>query len=146
MVVLFRCWVLFVLWVKLHYNFQGVRLKTSLDNNKKAVLKWVTVKHFSLEDMGGWRMRKRLKMRTGWAIFMSKLCNNSAPKMILGKCWGARAWSLAIPWQACCQLLKTETADNHRFIKWANSLLLPCAFKLIFAKQKEQSSASLLST
>ena len=86
---------------------------------------------------GGWRTRKRLKMRTGWAIFMSKLHNNSAPKMILGECWGARVWSLAIPWQACCQLLKTETADNHRFMKWANSLLLPCALELIFAKQKE---------
>ena len=69
MVVLFRCWVLFVSWVEflgknklteqnlshkdvikkktLHYHFQGARLKTSLDNNKKVVLKWVIIKDFS---------------------------------------------------------------------------------------------------
>ena len=39
-------------------------------------------------------------MRTRPAIFMSKVRDNSAPKMILGVCWGARARSLAIPRQA----------------------------------------------
>ena len=29
-------------------------------------------------------------MRTRRAIFMSKVHDNSAPKMILGVCWGAR--------------------------------------------------------
>ena len=31
---------------------------------------------------------------------MSKVHDISAPKMILGVCWGARAWLLAIPCQA----------------------------------------------
>ena len=31
---------------------------------------------------------------------MSKVHDNSAPKMILGMCWGAREWLLAIPQQA----------------------------------------------
>ena len=35
------------------------------------------------------------------AIFMSKVRYNSATKTILGACWGALAWSLAIPRQAC---------------------------------------------
>ena len=39
-------------------------------------------------------------MRTRRAIFMSKVHDISAPKMILGVCWGARAWLLAIPCQA----------------------------------------------
>ena len=30
----------------IHYNFQGGKLKTSLDNNKKVVSKWVIIKDF----------------------------------------------------------------------------------------------------
>ena len=37
----------------LHYHFQGAKLKTSLDNNKKIVSKWVAIKRFFLEGMGG---------------------------------------------------------------------------------------------
>ena len=39
-----------------------------------------------------WRTRTRLKMktRTRRPIFMSKVRDNSAPKMILGAGWGAR--------------------------------------------------------
>ena len=40
-------------------------------------------------------------MKTRQAIFMSKVRNNSIPKMILGMCWGVRAPFLAIPRQAC---------------------------------------------
>ena len=32
---------------------------------------------------------------------MSKVHDNSTPKMILGMCWGTCVWSLAIPHQAC---------------------------------------------
>ena len=39
-------------------------------------------------------------MRTRRAIFMSKVRDNSAPKMMLGASWGACEWSLAIPGQA----------------------------------------------
>ena len=35
---------------------------------------------------------------------MSKVRDNSAPKMILGVCWDARARSLAIPRQACIRV------------------------------------------
>ena len=31
----------------IHYHFEGAKLKTSLDNNKKVVLKWVIIKDFS---------------------------------------------------------------------------------------------------
>ena len=55
---------------------------------------------------GGWRTRTRLKMRTRWAIVMSKVRDNSAPKLILG------AWSLAIPRQAClCHRLYKANED-----------------------------------
>ena len=40
-------------------------------------------------------------MRTRQAIFMSKVRDNSAPKMILGVRRGVRAESLTIPCQAC---------------------------------------------
>ena len=39
-------------------------------------------------------------MRTRQAIFMSKVADNSTPKMILGACWGVRVQSLTIPHQA----------------------------------------------
>ena len=39
-------------------------------------------------------------MRTKRAIFMSKVRNNSVPKMILGVCWDAHVRSLVIPRQA----------------------------------------------
>ena len=39
-------------------------------------------------------------MRTKRAIFMSKVRNNSVPKIILGMCWDAHVRSLAIPRQA----------------------------------------------
>ena len=38
-------------------------------------------------------------MRTRRAIFMSKVRDNSAPKMILGMCWDIGVRSLAIPLQ-----------------------------------------------
>ena len=60
----------------IHYHFQGAKLKTSLDNNKKVVSKWVIIKYFFLG--GTWRTRTR------WAIFKCKVRDNSAPKMILG--------------------------------------------------------------
>ena len=44
----------------LHYHFQGARLKTSLDNNKKIVSKWVTTKHFSL-GVGGMKNENEIK-------------------------------------------------------------------------------------
>ena len=68
MVVSFRCWVLFMSQIfgkklikltkqnlshkdvikkkTIHYHFQGAKLKTSLDNNEKVVLKWVIIKRF----------------------------------------------------------------------------------------------------
>ena len=46
---------------------------------------------FACINETSWRTRTRLKMRTRWAIFMSKVRNNSTPKMILGVCWGTRA-------------------------------------------------------
>ena len=60
----------------MHYHFQGAKLKTSLDNNKKVVSKWVIIKYFFWG--GTWRTRTR------WAIFKCKVRDNSAPKMILG--------------------------------------------------------------
>ena len=39
-------------------------------------------------------------MRTRWAIFMSKVHDNSAPKTTLGVCRGMLVQSLAIPCQA----------------------------------------------
>ena len=36
----------------IHYHFQGAKLKTSLDNNKKIVFKWVVIKCFFLEGGG----------------------------------------------------------------------------------------------
>ena len=60
----------------MHYHFQGAKLKTSLDNNKKVVSKWVIIKYFF--GGGTWRTRTR------WAIFKCKVRDNSAPKMILG--------------------------------------------------------------
>ena len=35
----------------IHYHFQVAKLKTSLDNNKKVVLKWVIIKYFFGGDM-----------------------------------------------------------------------------------------------
>ena len=39
-------------------------------------------------------------MRMRQAIFMSKVADNSIPKMILGACWGVCVQSLTIPHQA----------------------------------------------
>ena len=77
----------------LHYHFQGAKLKAYLDNNKKLVSKWVLIKRFFGvgRGRGAWRTRTRLKMRTRRAVFLSKVRDNSAPKMILGACWGAYA-------------------------------------------------------
>ena len=64
-------------------------------------------------------------MRTRQAIFMSKVHNNSAPKMILGMCWGMRAWSLAIPRWACemwlRQLVTEKQIANQIAMKSINS-------------------------
>ena len=38
-------------------------------------------------------------MRMRQAIFMSQVRDNSAPKIILGVCWGVCTWLLAIPRQ-----------------------------------------------
>ena len=35
----------------IYYHFEGAKLKTSLDNNKKVVLKWVIIKYFFGGDM-----------------------------------------------------------------------------------------------
>ena len=35
----------------IYYHFGGAKLKTSLDNNKKVVLKWVIIKYFFGGDM-----------------------------------------------------------------------------------------------
>ena len=40
----------------IHYHFEGAKLKTSLDNNKKVVLKWVIIKYFSF---GGYEEQER---------------------------------------------------------------------------------------
>ena len=45
---------------------------------------------------------------------MSKVCDSSAPKLILGTCWGACTWSLAIPRQACLSI-------NFKVLIWTMS-------------------------
>ena len=60
------------------------------------------IKRFCFFLVGG---RTAWRTRTRRAIFMSKVHNKSAPKMILGMCWGAHVRSLAIPHHACSFIL-----------------------------------------
>ena len=45
---------------------------------------------------------------------MSKVRDSSAPKLILGTCWGACTWLLAIPHQACLSI-------NFKVLIWTMS-------------------------
>ena len=83
----------------IHYHFQGAKLKTSLDNNKKVVSKWVIIKYFFWR--GDMKNEREIKDENKASYFKCKLRNNSAPKMILGMCWGVHMRSLAIARQAC---------------------------------------------
>ena len=84
------------------------------------------------EGGGAWRTRARLKMRTRRAIFMSKVCHNSAPKMILGACCGARDHSPFLAKPVSLQYLKKSMgceidfmpADKHKNFLQIDSITL----------------------
>ena len=45
----------------IHYHFQGAKLKTSLDNNKKVVSKWVIIKDFFWGRGGDMKNKNEIK-------------------------------------------------------------------------------------
>ena len=71
-------------------------------------------------------------MRTKPAIFMSKVHNNSVPKMILGVCWDTHVRSLAIPrqaWKRIPSLAQTLHIFN------TTSLQIKVIINIIFKQQ-----------
>ena len=45
----------------IHYHFQGVKLKTSLDSNKRVVSKWVIIKYFLGGEEGDMKKENEIK-------------------------------------------------------------------------------------
>ena len=63
---------------------------------------------------------------------MSKVCYNSATKTILDACWGARAWSLAIPRQACWYSMFYDNLYHLVYSNEQQMYLTTLWFALIF--------------
>ena len=80
-------------------------------------------------------------MRTRWAISMSKVRDNSTPKMILGGCWDARARLLAILREACwSQLSSNILAANYFimtiFLPFQSCILVIKIFSIAFGQDR----------